>query len=405
MKKYLTITIATGLAFVLVGVLAYQSRRIAMLEATVEEIYHSALHQTAEEMDDLSLNMEKVLLTTDPAHAVTLLHTISQTADSVQQYLSFLPVSHQALQPAQVFANRLADYASELLPHLVDQGQLTDEERSRLTQHLALCSQLSSQLALADSAADLETLQLSLPITTSDAVQAKGLPLGEITQEEAIDIARQFVGDQRVTSIQTAPGTSGSLAAYGVTVQTQDVQLNLEVTRQGGKVLWMMPETASFPITQSLQTCQEAAVAFLEWQDFPPMQPVHHQVYDGLCVISLTPLQEDVLLYPDLIRVQVRMDTAEVVGLEAHSYWLNHAQRSLPQPTLTQEEAAAYIAAHADVQSSRLCLIPSGDAEALCYEFTVAYQGETYLIYIDAQSGREVELLKTIPIENGSLTA
>lgn len=405
MKKYLTITIAAGLAFVVVGVLAYQSRRITMLEGTVEEIYLSALHQTAEEMDTLSLNMEKALLATDPAHTVTLLHTISRGADSVQQYLSFLPVSHQALLPAQVFAHQLASYTQELLPHLVDQGQLTAEERARLTQHLALCSQLSSQLAMADSAADLEALQLSLPTADTDAVQAKGLPAGEITQDEAIDIARQFVGDQRVTGIQAAPGTSGSLAAYGVTVQTQDVQLNLEITKQGGQVLWMMPETASFPVTQSVQACQEAAVAFLTLQDFAPMEPVHHQVYDGLCVITLVPLQDDVLLYPDLIRVQVRMDTAEVVGLEAHSYWLNHTERSLPQPALTQEEAVAHIAAHAQVQSARLCLIPSGSEEALCYEFTVAYEGETYLIYIDAQSGREVELLKTIPVENGSLTA
>lgn len=405
MKKYLTITIATGLAFVIVGVLAYQSRRIAMLEGTVEEIYLSALHQSAEEMDQLSLSMEKVLLTTDPAHAVTLLHTVSQTADSVQQTLSFLPIRHETLLPALSFANQLSAYTAELLPHLVEQGQLTDEERAHLTQHLALCSQLSSQLAMADAAADLEAMQLSLPMVTADAIQAKGLPQGEITQEEAIDIARQFVGDQRVTGIQAAPGTSGSLAAYGVTVQTQDVQLNLEVTRQGGKVLWMMPETASFAVTQSIQACHEAAEAFLEWQDFPAMEAVHHQVYDGLCVISLAPVQEEVLLYPDLIRVQVRMDTAEVVGLEAHSYWLNHTRRSLPPPTLSQEEAVAHIAPHADVHSARLCLIPSGDGETLCYEFTVAHEGETYLIYIDAQNGREVELLKTIPIENGSLTA
>ena len=402
MKKYLTITIAAGLAFVFLGFMAYLSRRITMLESTVEEISLSALHQTAEEVDALTLNMEKALLAADPAHAVTLLHNVSQTADSVQQYLSFLPVSHAALWPAQVFANQLADYTAALLPHLVEQGQLKPAERAHLNQQLALCSQLSSQLALANTLADLEDLQLDLPTHSQDAVQARGLPQGDITQEEALDIARQFVGDHRVTSLRAAPGTTGALPAYGVTVQTDDVQLNLEVTRQGGKVLWMMPETASFPITQSIAACLEAAELFLESQELAPMEAVHHQVYDGLCVISMVPVQDGVLLYPDLIRIQVRMDTAQVVGLEAHNYWLNHTRRNLPQPALTAAEAGRQIP---DVQSSRLCLLPYQNQELLCHEFTVLHEGETYLIYLDAQSGREVELLKTIPVENGSLTA
>lgn len=132
------------------------------------------------------------------------------------------------------------------------------------------------------------------------------------------------------------------------------------------------------------------------------MEAVHHQVYDGLCVISMVPVQDGVLLYPDLIRIQVRMDTAQVVGLEAHNYWLNHTRRNLPQPALTAAEAGRQIP---DVQSSRLCLLPYQNQELLCHEFTVLHEGETYLIYLDAQSGREVELLKTIPVENGSLTA
>ena len=79
--------------------------------------------------------------------------------------------------------------------------------------------------------------------------------------------------------------------------------------------------------------------------------------------------------------------------------------RSLPTPTLSISAAQAHIADHAQVEDTRLCLIPQGDEEALCYEVAVTHNGESYLIYIDAQSGREVELLKTITIDNGSLTA
>ena len=47
------------------------------------------------------------------------------------------------------------------------------------------------------------------------------------------------------------------------------------------------------------------------------------------------------LLYPDLLTVQVRMDTLQVVGLEARSYWTNHVRRELSEPALSADEAAA----------------------------------------------------------------
>ena len=210
---------------------------------------------------------------------------------------------------------------------------------------------------------------------------------------------------EQAIAITDAPDASGVLPAYGVTVQTPDVQLNMEITRQGGKVLWMMPETASFPMTQRPSACESAALTFLKKRGFGQAEAVHRQLYDGLCVISCAPVQEDVLLYPDLLTVQVRMDTLQVVGLEARSYWTNHVRRTLPEPALSADEAAALLSSQAKVQAHRLCLIPEERREALCWQFTVTRGGETYLIYLDAQDGREVAIRKVIPLENGSTAA
>ena len=406
MKKYLIATIAAGALFVLGGFMIFQYQRITQLESSLDALHQSVLHQAAEEVDALSLSMEKVLLSADPARTAALLSEISQTAGDVQQCLAFLPVENPVMLPALRLASQLSSDATSLLPLVVEQGGFSPDQLSQLTRQRNLCAQLSSQLSLAESTGDLAAITLEPPLPEeAPPVQAKGLPSGDITQEEALDIARSFVGDDRVVSIQAAPGTSGALAAYGVTVQTADVQLNLEITRQGGKVLWMMPETASFPVTQSVETCRTAALAFLELHGFGSMLPVHHQIYDGLCVISCVPLQEDVLLYPDLVKIQLRMDTAQVVGLEAHNYWLNHTRRTLPEPGLTEAAARAHLTDQVNVENVQLCLIPQQGDEVLCYEFAVAHGDDRYLIYIDAASGHEVQLLKTVPLENGSLTA
>ena len=213
------------------------------------------------------------------------------------------------------------------------------------------------------------------------------------------------MGAEQAVAVTDAPDASGVLPAYGVTVQTADVQLNMEITRQGGKVLWMMPETASFPMTQSPSACEGAALAFLQEHGFGQVEAVHRQLYDGLCVVSFAPVQEDVLLYPDLLTVQVRMDTLQVVGLEARSYWTNHVRRTLPEPSLSADEAALLLSSQAEMRAHRLCLIPEGDGEALCWQFTVTRGGETYFIYLDAQDGREVAIRKVIPLENGSTAA
>lgn len=399
MKKLFFAALAVGLAAVLVVTGFSQFQRIAQLEATVNEFYRSALRQSAEALDELALHMEKAMLTTDAARASALLHRIGVGASSVQQSLGMLPTGQSALASAQVFVNRLADEAAVLLPRIVDGSSWGDEDRAWLRQQVVICSQLASQLALADSYTDLDSLRLDIAVPV-EFQEAKGLPQGTITQEEALSIARSFVGESRVRSVQAAPGTSGTLAAYGVTVQTEDVQLNVEVTRQGGQVLWMMPETASFTVVQGPEACRQAAEEQLALHGFPPMDAVYTQTYDGLCVISFVPLLENVLLYPDLIRVQVRMDTAQVVGLEAHSYWLNHVQRQLPAPALTAEQAAAPLASHTEIEAIRLCIIPQDGAELLCYECSVSFQEESYLVYMDAQTGREVESLKKISNES-----
>ena len=48
--------------------------------------------------------------------------------------------------------------------------------------------------------------------------------------------------------------------------------------------------------------------------------------------------------------------------------------------------------------------MPVGDsAEKLCYEFSGELNGDTYYVYIDAISGRQVEMFKVIDSEEGSL--
>ena len=392
--------------------------------ARLREIYDGAVLSALRQMEDMQLSLSKALLSQEDGAENRYLNQVSAGAAQVQRSLSLLPLSHTATQRAIKFANQAADYSSALLRA----GEISSEDVSRLTSLLTACGEYASALAQSreslareaetgkaafypegsepeavsyDSAVSYPTLIYDGPF--SDARQTgQALALGTktVTQEEAIVLARDFVGD-RVKRASAGAAMGGSIPCWGVTLDLGDLTLQAAVTRQGGKILWMAPDTGDFSQEKSVEECRENALLFLSARGFEGMRPTYFQVYQGVAVVSFAASQGDTLLYPDLVKVQLRMDTAQVVGLEARNYWQNHAARGLLKPTLTEEQARSLVGTRLNVRSGRLCLIPTDGGEKLCYEFQGEFGGHTYLSYINALDGRQEELLKVVESDTG----
>ena len=105
----------------------------------------------------------------------------------------------------------------------------------------------------------------------------------------------------------------------------------------------------------------------------------------------------------DLIKIQMSMKDGSVIGLDAKSYLKNHSVRTLAQPTLTEAEALGRISPKLTAISSRLCVIPQNRAEYLCYEISAANADGDFLVYVDARTGVERELMQVISKSNGTL--
>ena len=66
--------------------------------------------------------------------------------------------------------------------------------------------------------------------------------------------------------------------------------------------------------------------------------------------------------------------------------------------------SAKKVSSNIELKSCRLALVPIGtSSEKLCYEFSGEYDGSTYYIYIDAITGRQVEMFKVIESTEGTL--
>ena len=408
----------------------------------LDSSYTQRLMESQEHLQAISLKLGKSPLAADARLQVELLVGVSRQADGVVSGLSALPLSHVAMGETIKFCNQLSDYALQQAL-LVASGQpLSEETLSQLIQLRDQCALLSGQLAVAQESMLQNTMRLAAqegvfyaPAQLSDrpleAVADKdhgmdypsmvydgafsdathfGTPkaLGdkEITAEEALTIARDFVGAERVSKAEGAGETAGLLAGYSVTLTLTDgTVLNAEVTRQGGQMLWLMPEHAAFVQRLSVEDCAMRAEAFLQSRGYGDMEQNHIRVYDGLCVINFVAVQDGVLLYPDLVKIQLRMDTGEVVGLEANNYLMNHTQRDNLIPVYSKMQALQQVSPQLGATDARLCLVPHLGEERLCYEVPGVYEDNEYRVYVDALTGEEVEILMMMQDAEGELSA
>ena len=53
----------------------------------------------------------------------------------------------------------------------------------------------------------------------------------------------------------------------------------------------------------------------------------------------------------------------------------------------------------------RLCVIPYRDGERLCWEAAGQYADSEYRVYLDAQTGEEIQVLQMVDSAHGRLAA
>ena len=173
---------------------------------------------------------------------------------------------------------------------------------------------------------------------------------------------------------------------------------------KGGKVIWMAnPRPIGNPQI-SIEEAEQYALKYLEEKGFDNMEPNYSLKYDGNILFNFAYKQDNITIYPDLIKVKVALDTGEIVGFDASTYYLNHQERKLGKPAISQEEAREKVKVEFDINSIRLALIPKGKTEVLCYEYKGRYRDGDFIIYINAMDGTEEQILQIIHDENGTLT-
>ena len=135
------------------------------------------------------------------------------------------------------------------------------------------------------------------------------------------------------------------------------------------------------------------------------MKATYYLKQDGIVTINYAYVQNDVVVYSDLIKVKVALDNGEILGIETSGYLNNHTQRDTSKIKISKKEAKKTLNKNLQISSEGFAIIPTEfKTEILCYEFKGNVDGKDFLVYINAENGREEDILIITNTPNGTLT-
>ena len=177
------------------------------------------------------------------------------------------------------------------------------------------------------------------------------------------------------------------------------------ITKQGGKLCYMLCSGYASQATVDEDEAIRRAGEFLTSIGYEGMASTYTSVYDGICTVNFAYRRDGVTYYPDLIKVSVSLDTGKVCELDARGYLMNHTDRKKVKPALTASAAKKKLRTGFRAEEEGLTVIPVDEKEILCYEFRCT-DGENRdaLVYINAETGSEEQILLLLHSENGTLT-
>lgn len=385
-------------------------------------IYQKALYESSELTEGMAVNFNKVSVAGGPARELLLADVIRQ-AQGVQADLAVLPLSGSAIAPAMKYINQAGDFCQRLLTRLGEGDSLSSEDAANLTSLSETAAQLSlalnaiiqeyeaGQWPLTDRLIQLESLSgesapaVDYPTLLYDGPFSDGATGGEfkalagmdeISAQEAEQLLRNYVGADRVTKIALDGESSLPTPCYGFSLEAGGYHLSAAVTKMGGQVLYLLCSDDVAGELLSLPQCFRAAETFLLSRGYSGMELNYYSQHDGILTANYAATQNGVTLYPDLVKIQISMADGAILGVEAGNYLRNHVPRSLDLPALTEAEARARVNPALSVESVRLCVIPTDAAEVYCYEISCSGKGGTYLVYLDAVTGAEVDIMQVV---------
>lgn len=412
----------------------------------LENSYNYAFYELSSYIDSINNLLSKAQISKDPVHGAKTMSEIWRQSNLAQSNLSKLPIEQNVISQTSKFLSQTSDFSYMLTMQTIEQQPISNtqmEQISSLSDYASKLHQSISALNEELNAGRLywneiakkgtatfkqvsnEEVGNSFDEISKNFQDYPGLiydgpfsehitdikPVGitgtEIDNKKAESIVKKFIGDDRIQSVESVTESAQS------NIPSIDVSLNLKndstvymsVSKTGGHPIYMMNNRPINEKKLSIDDAIKKASEFLEKSNYKRMKSTYYMDENNIATINFAYTQNNITIYPDLIKVQVAMDNGEIVGFEAAGYLFSHNERNLPSPKISQEEAKLKLNEKLEIVNSGLAVIPTDvKTEVLVYEFKGKVDDREFIVYINAETGNEEDILIILHTPNGILT-
>ena len=431
------------LGVVVLGFKLYKKNKESILAN--ENLYNQSLYDLVYYMDNVKNYLAKATISTSASHGAETLTSLWREANLAQTYLSMLPIESQELENTEKFLNQVSDYSFSLSRKNIKGENLNDEDLKNLEdlhkysielndvvnqisfdlnagnikwsdlvkdEKVDFAQQVSSDFNLAGTLEENlhEYSGLIYDGAYSEHIvssEKKGLKGDKISEDDAKNKAKEFIGEDNIEEITSLGFSENAVVpAYTFNIKNKNGEnITISISETGGFLVYMNSDKQVQVENLTFEQANEKGNEFLKQKGFDNMQQTYYLKNEGVITINYAYSQNGVIMYPDLIKLKVALDDGQVLGIETTGYLNNHTERDLSKVKITKEQAKEKLNKELNIQSELLAVIPTEwKTEILCYEFKGKVDDTDYLVYINAETGEEEEILIITDTPNGVLT-
>lgn len=445
-KHLFVITIMLVVITICAIIMAYQNFK--KYEIVKKNKYNMAFFEVVDYMENVESYLAKSLITKEALASSENLILVWRETNLAGNFLSQIPISTEGLSKTQKFLNQASEYSYSLFRKNIKGENLTEEELDKLNELHDYSMEVKNTLNQLSDDINAEKLNwddMDYNVSTMfkketsniskdgfDTIEhnfeqydgliydgaysehiindeKKGLTGEDITEQEAQSIAEKFIEQKNIYKI-LANGLSenGNIECFSFNIILNDQEkssMEIAISKKGGHVVFSNYNRNIFEEVISDEDADNFAKKFLESKNYKNMQKTYYTKQSGIMTINYAVMENDVIIYPDLIKVKVALDNGDILGIETTGYLNNHEKRNLDKSNIiSKEKAKENVNKNIKLEGERLTVIPTEfKTEIFCWELKGKINERDFLIYVNVKTGKVEDILVITDTGNGIL--
>lgn len=417
---------------------AIYMKKIKRLEYSVEAGYGSAIEDLAQSADKISSILLKESYASSPSMMTRLSGELTECSGRAKSALQSLPVYGMSLDNLEKFFSQVGNYARSLSKRATAGEEISAEDREAVKKLCGCADSLSESLwelrgkfmssdytlgelfnnldgaasgfisdgfsGIEDNLSEMPKLIYDGPFSDHilERTPAMTANAEEVEVGEAMKKAAAALDTEEKRILRCEAEEEGKMPSYCFYSEGG----RCAVSKNGGYIVYCIKSRNVKESSLSAEDAARRADEYLESLGIEDMERTYYESYNNVCTVNYAYNDGGITCYTDLIKVAVALDNGEILSFDARGFLVNHRERDFGEPKISQSDASDGVSSALTVKKVGLAVIPTDSVEEkLCYELLCrSDDGKDVLVYVNAMTGDEEDILILLNMDGGKLT-